>query len=193
MSEDVYIKQRRQIIENLDVLIGNKEWEESLALKVIQGRIITYRDSLEAEIKEYEASHSTRCEVTKEVKQQISEDEIAVFVCLYRNYGDDMGKWAQALSKFSGNALGRPIYAAEAEAKKFMSSKVNREPEGYMEVWVKKDSILELPALRVMCDKFGSKLLNLKQGAISPKQIKYFTSGMGQKYVFNGSSLIAAE
>ena len=65
MSEDVYIKQRRQIIENLDILIGNKEWEESLALKVIQGRIITYRDSLEAEIKDYTSTQSDRCEVTK--------------------------------------------------------------------------------------------------------------------------------
>ena len=189
MSEDVYIKQRRQIIENLDILIGNKEWEESLALKVIQGRIITYRDSLEAEIKDYTSTQSDRCEVTKEVKQQIADDEVVIFVCLYRNYSNDMSKWAQALSKFTGNALGRPIYATEAEAMKFMSSKVNREPEGYIEVWVKKDSVLELPALRVMHDKFGSKLLNLKQGAISPSQIKYFVSGVGDKYVFNGSTL----
>ena len=92
------------------------------------------------------------------------------------------------MSRFTGNALGRPIYATEAEAMKFMSSKVNREPEGYIEVWVKKDSVLELPALRVMHISLVVSF-NLKQGAISPSQIKYFVSGVGDKYVFNGSTL----
>lgn len=190
MSEDIYVKQRQQIIENLDVLIENKGWEESLALKVIQGRIVAYRDSLQDEIVEYQESHQDICTATQEKKEKMAEDDVAVYVCLYRSFGDNIPKWEQTLAILTGNVLGRPVYRSEEEADKFISDKVNREPEAYIEVWIKKNMILELPPQRKMSDKFGSELLSLKQGAVSPDKIKYFTSGVGGKYRYVKGKLL---
>ena len=190
MSEDFFVKQRKQIIENLDILIENKGWEEALALKVIQGRIVAYRDSLHDEIEEYNKDNRDTCVVTNEKKPSIPDDETAVYICLYRSFGFNLQKWEQTLAVFSGNALGRPVYKTEEEAKKFISDKINREPEAYIQVWIKKNAILELPPHRKMTDKFGSEILSLRQGAVSPSQIKKFTSGSGEKFSYVNGKLV---
>ena len=190
MSENIFVKQRKQIIENLDVLIENKEWEESLALKVVQGRIIAYRDSLQEEIDEFNANSDEICDVTNEKMPELGENQVAVFICLYRSFGDNIALWEQTLGIFSGNALGRPIYRSQSEADKFISDKINREPEAYLEAWINKDMILDMPGHRKMTDKFGSELLSLKHGAITKDSVKYFTSGLGNKYSFVNGKLI---
>jgi len=193
VSESLFVKQRRQIIENLDVLIENKDWESSLALKVIQGRIVTYRDSLAQEIEEHEVASADMCSVTSTLKRKLADDEAAIFICLYKNFGANISLWERSLAAFSGNVLGRPIYADEKEAQKFISGKVNREPEGFIEIWVKKDMIIHMPAEKTLHDIYGSELLSLKQGALIQDKIMFFTSGTGGKYSFVNNKLVPLE
>lgn len=190
MIDDVFIKQRQQIIENLDVLIENKNWENSLALKVVQSRIVTYRDSLQQEIETYTEQVTQDAELGTNTEVALPDGQVAVFICLYKSFGDDVVQWEKALAHFSGHVLGRPIYATEAAAGKFINSKENREPEGYIELWVAKDMIIDLPASRALFDKFGNPLLTLKQGVLSAAQIQYFTSGTGKRYQFKDNKLI---
>ncbi|MBT4884658.1 MAG: type IVB secretion system protein IcmQ [Legionellales bacterium] len=193
MAETIFVKQRRQIIENLDVLIENKDWESSLALKVIQGRIVTYRDSLAQEIDEWQVSSGERCSVTNSISPKLADDEAAIFICLYKNFGDNIQLWERSLVNFSDNVLGRPIYSCEKEAQKFISGKVNREPEGFIEIWVKKDMLISMPPEKTLHDKYGSELLSLKQAALMQEKIMYFTSGVGDKYSFFNNKLVLIE
>ena len=189
MAEDVFVKQRQQIIENLDVLIENKNWENSLALKVVQSRIVTYRDSLAKEIEEHAGSVDEAQDDGAMEKNQLPEGQTSIFICLYKSFGDDIAQWEKTLAGFTGHVLGRPIYATEEAAGKFISGKENREPEAYIEVWIKKDMVIDMPPARRLYDKFGSQLLTLKQGVLSPSQIQYFTSGVGKRYRFKDGRL----
>lgn len=190
MTDDIFVKQRQQIIENLDVLIENKNWENSLALKVVQSRIVTYRDSLSQEIEEHESQAAQDSGLSTSAEVVLPDGQTAIFICLYKSFGDDVAQWEKTLANFSGHVLGRPIYATEQSAGKFINSKENREPEGYIEVWIEKDMIIDMPPSRILYDKFGSPLLTLKQGALSSNQIQYFTSGVGKRYRFKDNKLV---
>lgn len=190
VTDDTFVKQRQQIIENLDVLIENKNWENSLALKVVQSRIVTYRDSLSQEIQEYESQAAQDAGSSSSDEAVLPDGQTAIFICLYKSFGDDIAQWEKTLARFSGHVLGRPIYATEAAAAKFISGKENREPEGYIEIWIGKDMIIDMPPSRMLYDKFGSPLLTLKQGGLSAKQIQYFTSGTGKRYRFKDDKLV---
>jgi intracellular multiplication protein IcmQ len=156
----------------------------------LQSRIVTYRDALSQEIEAHESQAAQDTGSNKNTEVGLPDGQTAIFICLYKSFGDDIAQWEKTLASFSGHVLGRPIYATEEAAGKFISSKANREPEGYIELWIAKDMIIDMPPSRMLYDKFGSPLLTLKQGALSSNQIRYFTSGAGKRYRFTDNKLV---
>ena len=186
MSQDAAQRYRKQVVEHLDTLIQNKSWESSLALKVLQRRIIAYRDSLVDDIEVYEE----KPDIVIEQSSVIADDEQAVYICLYKNFADDISKWQAELGRFGHNILGRPIYAEESHALTFIESKADKKPEGFVEVWMKKTDIIRLPPERMLYDRFNHALLSIKPGVLTKKNIKFFTHGLGVKYVFKENKLV---
>ena len=181
-------KYRQQVIEQLDALIEKKAWEKSLVLKVIQGRIIAYRDAL---MEEVEAARPQSASSDNATKISVMPDDMQpIFVCLFKRFADSIDKWQTELSRFDGNVLGRPIYAHAEQAQQFINNKEDKRTEGYIEIWVKKDAILQLPPERVLHDKNGNPLLSLKPNAVKKENVRYFTHGEGGKYALVKGRLV---
>lgn len=189
--DDNSVKEQQQIIEVLNHLIDNHEWDSTLLFKVLQKKVIAYRDALEDEIASADIVSSSADSAIPSTVVKSAED-VAVYISLYRNFGDDIVLWQKALSSFSGSTLGRPVYLHEDEVKRLIAGKLDRRNEAYIEAWVDKGAIINVSAEKALFDSYGARLVSLRQGFLKVENIKYFTHGSGAKFFYNGVNLTAA-
>ena len=180
---------KREISNILTKLAANPVWDESLPLKVLKKRIIDYNDELLANIEEDQKLGNSSREVFI-TDESPAEDECKIYIVIHHVKGNDMNSWARVISSLSHSSHGRPIYDNESAAQKLLSTKSEKDKDGYVEVWVKKSDIINLPKDRILYDKFGHHLLSIDPKAIEVGGVKFFYHISGRKYKFYNLKLI---
>ena len=185
-----FIKKSKSIITVLRDLYNNKNWDASLPLKVLKKRVAAYISQLENDIENIESSPDSGAEKKVSVKI-LPAGYVKIFIMLHQNDGERLMSWNASILSLTSSVLGRAVYAKESEAVKAMSHKEYKEKEGYVELWVSRDVIIDLPDEKSIFDKDGQKILSLKQKAITTENIKYFVHASDNKYEFINSVVSA--
>ena len=182
MPDKPSVEAKRHIISVLDNLIAKKEWESSAVFRVLKKRIVNYRNSLKQDIEQEELAHKVNHNNRSD--EYILEGYVKVYISIYQGQGDNLNLWEAAVKNLPFSFLGRPAYDNESKVKNFMDSKVNKDVEGYAEVWIKEGGILDVPDDKVTFDTLGNKLISLDKNTFDSSQIKFFTKATGAKFRF---------
>jgi Dot/Icm secretion system protein IcmQ len=189
MSDDEnFIKKTKSIIAVLQDFYNNKNWNASLPLKVLKKRVGAYISQLEHDVENIESSSNDESKDSN-AKNIFPAGYIKIYIMLHQSDGENLKSWNTSLLSLTSSVLGRAVYASEHEAIKVLSYKEYKEKEGYAELWVPEDVIINLPAEKSVFDRDGQKILSLKQKAIKVENIKYFSHALGNKYEFINSAI----
>ncbi|MGQ3888111.1 Dot/Icm secretion system protein IcmQ [Legionella sp. CNM-1927-20] len=178
--------QVKAILKILDDAISQGPWEATNLLKVIGKTLENFRSELLEEV--------SRIEETK--KQNIlgrapSPNQQEVFISLYTTDGSNIQAWERIILNLPRQMISRPIYANEEDVKNLIKSKENKLNEGYIAIFVDKNSILNLPPDKMPRDRFGKQLLTLRDRSLDLNNIDYFVHLSGT-YRYQRGRLIMA-
>jgi hypothetical protein len=115
-------------------------------------------------------------EVKKPQREQLTEDEMLVYVYLFNAQGLILPSWEGVLTQRAlfDHSINRPIYATKDQVEMILRSKPNAVKHAYIEVAIKQEDIMPAINGNTQQDQFGSPLLRLKQGALKQEKIKHF-------------------
>lgn len=179
-----YIALAKSVVAAVDEILKSQDYEESLFLRNTVKPLKAIREqafSLLKQIDEQETSSRTI--------PTLEADMEPVYVLLFQSDGQNMQKWEQLLRGLSRYALGRPVYQAEADARKVIRTKMTDGQEAYVKVAVPKSLLEASERLSPRQDRFGNVLVTLPVGAIKSDTILEFVHGK-KRYHFDKGELI---
>lgn len=182
-------EQLQAIKEILDKAIQEGPWDQSAFLRVIGKNLQDMQDTFLAT-----SNH-------KDPKLRASEGDLAhrvalrkgqkeIFISLYTSDGSEMNAWERILANLPKHVVSRPIYSDESEVQKLVRAKDNPVNEAYVAVFIDKADILDLPDERTSRDRYGIKLLSLKDKSIHPDNISRLVHRTGT-YLYRRGRLLA--
>lgn len=118
-----------------------------------------------------------------DAEKQLKADETVVYVYLFNVNGKVIRTWQQLLTAQAlfDHSVNRPIYLQKEHIEKIIRSKPNKDQQGYIEVIVKKQDVLEVGNEKSLQDTQGHPLARIKQGSLQPNNIKMFVHS-GKRY-----------
>ena len=188
-GKDVDSKTAEDIVRVLDTLCSDSVWDKTLPLKVLKKRIVNFNNELKQEV-------AAPTQSQDDIKSQLFDhnilknDEMKLYIVLHHTKGKDLQSWTKVISELCVSTHGRPIYKTEQEAKNLLSYKMGSDKDGYVEIWIKKNALIEMPKDKILYDKDGNQLLSILPNAIKKDNIKYFIHGTGKKFKFDNSKLV---
>lgn len=162
------------VLNALDEALATGPWSESNFLKIIQKNLQDIRNEFASaiEIKEDMIVDPGLAEARfKDLKE--------VYISLYSSDGAELSSWERIINNLPRQLISRPIYAAEEDIKYLIRSKENKINEAYVAIYINEQDILNLSADKVMKDKFGKLLLNLKDKTLNLNNISRFVHYSG--------------
>ncbi|OGT68341.1 MAG: Dot/Icm secretion system protein IcmQ [Gammaproteobacteria bacterium RIFCSPHIGHO2_12_FULL_45_9] len=180
-EERMYMLER--VIQAIDrVLAVGDDWRTSLFLRNLIQPLMKVRD--EAEATKNEIAHAA---IVQEEDILLPHDAELFFMSLYQVDGYNLPQWEAQLNSIEQYMAGRPIYAAEDAVRKGIRQKVSQVSEAYILVAVPSAYVLPpLPVPKV--DRWGSELVSLAGGAVTPAVILEFVH-LGKRYRFKEGKL----
>jgi len=161
-----------KIINALDKAIKEGPWEKSPFLKATGKKLESIREKFKEDIG---LGVIESVEETTQISDLAVQDAktLEVYISLYVSGGGILKNWEGVLHSIYGFSITRPIYRNEEDIQKTLRAKGNHENDAYAAVIIKEDSIRpvidEAPK-----DRFGNELLQVKEGSISPENVKRF-------------------
>ncbi len=115
-------------------------------------------------------------------KNELLEDEVAVYVYLYNAHGAVLSSWQHLLTPkvFYEYSVNRPIYKEKTDIQTLLRSKSNKTQHAYLTVGIKASHIVPFDVK----DNLGNQLIKIKEGALSIEKLLSFTFNE-QDYVLN--------
>ena len=112
-----------------------------------------------------------------------------VYIVLYNNDGTNLIRWESLLRTVAQQAISRPTYRHEKDAKAALRSSVVKSNEAYISMFVYEEDILIPKTAQPPKDRFGNELINLRESAVSSQNIKQFVHVSGV-YEYRSERLI---
>lgn len=175
-----------KLINILDDLLKNKEWESTLLLRTAKKRLQALRDEAQQIANELNPSFSSK--EPAQITEVIKEGYVKVYISLYQTQGSNLKIWHNMLKSLAKYSITRPVYDNEEYVRELIRSKPDMQRHGYAAVTVKKSGIIG--SEKVNLDQFNHKLLTLKEGAVTLENIIEFVHANEKRYIIRGDTLI---
>lgn len=169
------------VLNALDEVLAKNLWNESNFLKIIQKNLQDIRNEFAATVEVKEENLLLETKIENQYK-----DLKEIYISLYSSDGGQLSSWERIIMNLPRQLISRPIYAAEEDIKYLIRSKINKVNEGYVAVYISEKDILETAADKILKDKFGKALLNLKDKALDLNKISRFVHASGEYAVQKG-------
>ncbi|WP_131781032.1 Dot/Icm secretion system protein IcmQ [Legionella gresilensis] len=163
--------QVKAILQVLEDTIKGGPWDTSNFLKVIGKTLQDYHNEL---TKLYNESNELKAKSNQLLGRETNPNQQEVFISLYTSDGSNIQAWERIILNLPRQMISRPIYANEEDVKNLIKSKENKLNEGYIAIFVDKNSILNLPPDKMPQDRFGKQLLTLRDRSLDLNNIHYF-------------------
>ncbi|STX50627.1 IcmQ protein [Legionella busanensis] len=164
-------KQIKAILKILADASNRGPWEASNFLKVIGKTFQDFHDQLAAQL---EKINKATAGSNTLFGRAVNPNQQEVFISLYTMDGSNIQAWERIILNLPKQMISRPIYANEEDVKSLIKSKENKLNEGYIAIFVDKNSILTLPPDKMPRDRFGKQLLTLRDRSLDLNNIHYF-------------------
>lgn len=157
-------------------MLSNEHWEDSPFMKVLHAKLSKVIAEFD-EIIGVSSSEKIEQVVDDSLEREanyLSQDMRLVYIYLYTSEGKTLAAWERVISNISKQYVSRPIYLVEDDvqgAAQFSPILINA---GYIAVWVKSSAIIVEDEAHQIKDKFGKRLITLKDRSVDIKNIEYF-------------------
>lgn len=133
------------------------------------------RDRLQALLHRLEKNLPTLVAEEKQTRQEITADEIIVYIYLYNAKGNVLRHWQSMLTPkvFYEYSVNRPIYAEKSHVEALLRSKPDKMQHAYLTVAIKKSDIIATE--NVIKDTMGHPLVKIKEGKLHFEKLISFT------------------
>lgn len=111
---------------------------------------------------------------------------IPVYILLYNADGFNFAKWSSLVASIEKQAINRPVYLSESDAKSALRASLNKQNEAYLAIYVKENKIIETQTAK---DRLGHQLVLLQDNSVYKENIYYFIHRSGL-YHFQKNQLI---
>jgi intracellular multiplication protein IcmQ len=181
-AKEDYISLAKGIIEDVDTVLNEKEYESSLFLRNITKPLRNIRQNAVEVLERLDVQQ----EAGKKKIPVLQENMVPVYILLFQQYGHNMKNWEQLLGSLDRYVLGRPIFENEEEVQKVVRLKMSEEQEGYVKVAVAKSALESNSEVSRRTDRHGNTLLTLPAGSVSSDYILEFVHGKKRYYFIEG-------
>ncbi len=188
-DDETCIKYSKNIIEIVDRVLDAGDWESSLFLRNMIKPIKQIREHAEEILKNLGAN-------LNEMEQEglPSDDEVLVYVSLFQAKGDNLVYWELQLRSIESHLISRPVYEQENAITRSLRSSVNPINSAYAILKVQKSDIdSDVSSEEQRFDRFGQKLVLLKDGRVSGENIVGFVHEKLHYYYRQGKLVLKRE
>lgn len=169
MKDDLTETQVNAVLQALDDALAQGPWDESNFLRVIGKNIKEIRDNLASQLEKDSGAEAEK--INREIKRNNQQE---VFIALYSSEGNHLQSWERIISNLPRQMISRPIYATEYDVQYLIKSKENKVNEGYVAIFINQDDILLMSPDKTPVDKFGKKLMSLKDRSLNLENVSRF-------------------
>ncbi|WP_028388111.1 Dot/Icm secretion system protein IcmQ [Legionella fairfieldensis] len=172
MKEELTEQQTREILNAFDEALKNGPWEESNFLRVIGKSLREIRDNFASHLNGDEEIVKGDSSSVNPLAQR--SDHRAIYVSLYSSEGNNLQAWERILANLPRQMISRPVYENEVSVQHLIKSKENKVNEAYVVIYINHADILPVPPDKILTDKFGNPLMNLKDRSLRLENIVQF-------------------
>ncbi len=175
-QEKIFREYLQKFHDTYREMLSNEHWEDSPFMKILHAKLCKVIDEFDDLMG---IQHTTNAEqvVDKSLERAAffqSQDMQLIYIYLYTSEGKALDAWERVISNIAKQYISRPIYISEDDvqgAAQFSPILINA---GYVGVWVKKSAIIVEDEAHQIKDKFGKRLISLKDRSIDLKNMEYF-------------------
>jgi intracellular multiplication protein IcmQ len=178
-----------KLVNILDDLLGNKEWDSTLLLRTAKKRLNGLREEAQQIANELNETNSPK--IPEQITTTIKEGHKKIYISLYQTQGTNLKIWQNMLQSLAKYSITRPVYDDEEHIRELIRSKPEPQRHAYAVVTIKKDGIIDTG--NISLDKFSHKLLTLKEGAVQLENIIEFVHANDKRYIFLRNLLVLLE
>lgn len=185
MKDELSESQASAILKALNDAIEQGPWDESNFLRAIGKNLKEIRDNFSNQVNAAEINHSkmiTQLAQKTALRSGLKE----IFIALYSSEGTKLQSWERILINLPKQMISRPIYADEADVKAILRTKVNKNNEAYVSMYVNHNDILQLPPDKTPVDKLGKPLLTVKDKSLILDNVHQFVCTTGTYQLVHG-------
>ena len=184
-------KQVNAILTSLRELLERGPWNKSAFLRVIGKKLQKTHDDFSARVgcagrAEQAGLHQA---TQHKMKQEPLETQQEVFVALYSSDGANLESWEKILTNLPRQSVSRPVYAEEKAIEKVFKERRSHLNEGYVAMYITRNTVLPTPIDKTPKDRFGTDLLTLKAKALVLDNVMRFVHATGV-YTYKKGRLI---
>lgn len=141
------------------------------------------RERLKEVLTHLEADQSSTRVVTSDIKVDLQEGEVAVYVYLFNTKGAVLRSWINMVSPkvFYEYSVNRPIYAEKTQVDAMLRAKTDKPQHAYLTVAVKASDILQSTSDTLQKDSLGNPLVKVREGSLKIDKLITFTHN-GHEY-----------
>lgn len=188
-DDQTCIKYSKNIIEIVDRVLCAGDWESSLFLRNMIKPIKQIREQAEEILKNLGENL-----VEMEQEGLPSDDELLVYVSLFQAKGDSLVYWELQLRSIESHLVSRPVYKQESAIDRALRSNVNSMNSAYAILKILKSDIdCDVNSEEQRFDRFGQKLVLLKDGRVSSDNIVGFVHEKLYYYYRQGKLVLRKE
>jgi intracellular multiplication protein IcmQ len=188
VKTSVSLAQAQAIQEALHSLANSPSFTHSSFLKIVQQQIQQLSQGFDEAVQSvYFSEDSSLIDSLQNQDQQI------VYISVYCSDGSKIDAWSRVIMNLPKQYISRPVYLREEDAQKAAKAKAQFLNEAYVAVMVDKKNIFSTDnELFNLKDKFGHRLITLKDRAIDLSNILFFWHHSKQ-YILKNNSLIFSQ
>lgn len=173
MKDEITDDEAQALLKSLNDLLDKGQWDKSNFLKMIGKNITEIRDDLADKLGAV-SREQLKAEAHNAKQSALRSGQTEVYISLYSAKGSDLATWERIVANLPRQMISRPIYANEPDIKNIIKHKENQMNEAYVALYVNASDILQLPPDKVVQDKLGAELMNLKDRTIFIENISRF-------------------
>lgn len=186
MKDNLSKAQTNAVLQALDDAIAKGPWDESNFLRVIGKNLQEIRERLASEVAKNTLTVGSNRLDSRNRRQQGFQE---VYIALYSSEGNQLQSWERILANLQRQMISRPIYSDEENVRSLIKTKENKLNEAYVAIDINPADILVMNSDKIMYDKLGKPLLNLKDRSLNLDHVNRFVH-MSNTYTYVKGRLV---
>jgi len=178
MKETLTDQQSKAIIKALDDAIESGPWDQSNFLRAVGKNLNEIRDNFVNQMR-VRTPAQLKAESHFANRMALRSGQLELFISLYSTDGSNIQSWERIVANLPRQMISRPIYSNEGDITALLKSKENKQNEAYVAIYVNKTDVLPCAPDKVVLDKLGHQLLNLKDKSLDLENITRFVHVSG--------------
>jgi Dot/Icm secretion system protein IcmQ len=172
------------LVDTLDQLLSKGNWEATLFLKTNKKKLLSIRSQAEDLLTQTQPIPA-QAPIIKEPQPGYTK----IYISLYQVDANNLIKWQNTIKALEKHSMSRPAYQNESDVKTLIRHKLDPIKEAYVVVFVKETDIVKPYLGKDVYDRFGNKLLTLKERAVSLENIIEFVHNDNHYQFFDNRGL----